>query len=273
MTDTPRAALTIAGSDSGGGAGIQADLKTFAAFGVFGTGAVTAVTAQNTFGVQAIHAIPPDIVAAQIASVCGDIDVHAIKIGMLASSAIIAAVADALPPSRSVVLDPVMVATSGDRLIAADAIECLIHRLLPRARLITPNLHEAALLTASTSATSEVEMADQGRAILALGAAAVLVKGGHGSGRESIDLLVTSAGVRRFSAPRIDTRNTHGTGCSLSAAKAAGLAIGLDLETAIAAAKDWLTGALIAARDQRIGHGHGPVDHFHDVTIPDRRRG
>ncbi len=269
---TPRVALTIAGSDSGGGAGIQADLKTFAAFGVFGTSAITALTAQNTVGVQGIHAVPPDFVASQIASVCDDIDVRAIKIGMLATSEIISTVAKALEPRRAipVVLDPVMVATSGDRLISPDAVAALVRVLLPRARCVTPNLHEAALLSGLPLAHTEAEMAAHGRAILTHGAETVLVKGGHGESGDSVDLLVAAQGITRFAAPRIDSANTHGTGCSLSAAIAAGLALGHDLETAVRAAKAWLTGAIAAARNQRIGRGHGPVHHFHDVVIPKR---
>jgi hydroxymethylpyrimidine kinase/phosphomethylpyrimidine kinase/thiamine-phosphate diphosphorylase len=269
---TPRAALTIAGSDSGGGAGIQADLKTFAAFGVFGTSAITALTAQNTVGVQGIHGIPAAFVTAQIASVCDDIDVRAIKIGMLAEVEIIAAVATALDVRRAipVVLDPVMIATSGDRLIALDAVAALVRALLPRAHCVTPNLHEAALLSGMPVARTEDEMAAQGRAILAQGAATVLVKGGHGASDESVDLLVAPSGVIRFAAPRIDSANTHGTGCSLSAAIAAGLALGHDLETSVRVAKIWLTGAIAAARHEHIGHGHGPVHHFHDVVLPAR---
>ncbi len=269
---TPRAALTIAGSDSGGGAGIQADLKTFAAFGVFGTTAITALTAQNTVGVQGIHPIPATFVSAQIESVCGDIGIRAIKIGMLASADIITAVAAALEtrPTIPVVLDPVMVATSGDPLISTDAVDALVRRLLPLARCVTPNLHEAALLSGMSMARNEDEMAAQGRAILARGASTVLVKGGHGDTGKSVDILVSDSGIVRFTAARIDSRNTHGTGCSLSAAIAAGLALGHDLEASVRVAKIWLTGAIGAARDQRIGHGHGPVHHFHDVALPPR---
>jgi hydroxymethylpyrimidine/phosphomethylpyrimidine kinase len=281
---TPVAALTIAGSDSGGGAGIQADLKSFAAFGVFGTSAITAITAQNTRGVQDIHAVPPASVAAQIASVVSDFDIRAIKIGMLASTEIINTVARALPTSVPVILDPVMVATSGDRLIADDAVAALRERLIPRAACVTPNLSEAAVLAGTTPARNEQEMAAQGRVILALGASAVLVKGGHGDTAESVDLLVTAAGVSRFTALRIATQNTHGTGCSLAAAITAGVASGLPLETAVGIAKAWLSGAIAAARTQQLGgHGtrsgrggaapqsHGPVAHFHDVIIPARR--
>lgn len=269
---TPRVALTIAGSDSGGGAGIQADLKTFAAFGVFGTSAIAALTAQNTTGVSGIHPVPPAFVAAQIAAVCEDMDVAAVKIGMLATSEIVAAVADALRPHSHipVVLDPVMVATSGDRLLVPEAIDALIHKLMPVATCVTPNLHEAALLTATPLATTEADMERQGRAILAFGARAVLVKGGHGAGGESADLLVVPGRTARIAAPRIDSANTHGTGCSLSSAIAAGLALGHDLEASVRAAKTWLTGAIAAARTQRIGNGHGPVHHFHDVALPRR---
>jgi hydroxymethylpyrimidine/phosphomethylpyrimidine kinase len=271
MSATPAAALTIAGSDSGGGAGIQADLKSFSAFGVFGTSAITAITAQNTVGVQAIHAVPRDIVAAQMASIFADFDIRAIKIGMLATAEIIETVAGALTSRAPLVLDPVMVATSGDRLVADDAIAALKSRLIPLATCVTPNLHEAAALTGRSVAQEEAEMADQGRTILALGASSVLVKGGHKPGAESVDVLVTAAGVTRFTAPYVTTRNTHGTGCSLSAAIAAGLAQGHDLAMAVGLAKAWLTGAIEAARTHRLGHGHGPVDHFHDISIPTRK--
>jgi hydroxymethylpyrimidine/phosphomethylpyrimidine kinase len=264
---TPRSALTIAGSDSGGGAGIQADLKTFAALGVHGASALTALTAQNTRGVTAVHAPPPAFVAEQIEAVLSDLDIRAIKTGMLYSADIIATVADALAarPAIPLVLDPVMVAASGDPLIRPDAIKAVVERLFSRAALITPNLAEAAMLTGEPVATSPAEMERQGRKLLGLGAKGALVKGGHGDGAEAIDLLVTSDGVERFAAPRIATRNIHGTGCTLSAAIAARLALGDALRDAVAFAKIWLSGAIAAAKDQRLGAGPGPVHHFHQL--------
>lgn len=258
-------ALTVAGSDSGGGAGIQADLKTFSALGVYGASVLAALTAQNTMGVQAIHDVPAAFVAAQLDSVLSDLAVAAVKIGMLSRPEVIEAVAAGLRRHgcRHVVLDPVMVATSGDRLIAADAVETLRTRLVPMAELITPNLPEAAALLGEEVAADEAAATDQGRRLLALGCGAVLVKGGHGTGRESVDLLVTPDGIRRVAAPRVATRNTHGTGCTLSAAIAAGLALGRTLPEAVEAAKGYLTDAIMAADRLRIGRGHGPVHHFH----------
>jgi hydroxymethylpyrimidine/phosphomethylpyrimidine kinase len=258
-------ALTIAGSDSSGGAGIQADLKTFAALGVFGASVITALTAQNTTGVSAIHSVPADFVTAQIDAVFGDLDVKAVKIGMLAQAATIDAVAAGLTrwSPRQIVLDPVMVATSGDRLLAADAIEGLRSRLIPRASLITPNLPEAAALLGEPVATSESEAESQGRRLLSIGCPAVLIKGGHGQGSESIDYLITANGTVTLAAPRIATRNTHGTGCSLSSAIAAGLAAGNDLETAVRKAKVWISAAIAGADRLGVGHGNGPVHHFH----------
>lgn len=259
--------LSIAGSDSSGGAGIQADLKTFSACGVYGATVVTALTAQNTRGVQAIHAVPPDFVEAQIESVCSDLHIGAIKIGMLSNAAIIAAVSDALARhgARHVVLDPVMVATSGDLLLEPDAVAALRTHLLPKARLITPNLPEAAQLLGVPVAHDERAMQMQAERLLGFGPDAVVIKGGHGHGRESVDLLVSRDGVQRFSAPRIATRNTHGTGCTLSAAIAAGLAKGLALPDSVAMAKSYLTAALEKADTLSIGHGSGPVHHFHAI--------
>jgi len=258
-------ALTIAGSDSGGGAGIQADLKTFSALGVYGASAITALTAQNTLGVQGVMAVPPDFVAAQIASVLADLEVGAIKIGMLANEGVIEAVADALRAHRGipVVLDPVMVAASGDPLLRADAVAALLTRLMPKAALITPNLPEAAALLGRRAAESEDEAIVQGRALLALGAAAVLMKGGHASGPESVDILVRPDGETRFAAPRIATRNVHGTGCTLSSAIAAGLARGLALDASVDAAKYYVTAAIAASERLGVGRGHGPSHHFH----------
>lgn len=258
-------AVTIAGSDSSGGAGIQADLKTFSALGVYGASVLTALTAQNTLGVTAIHDVPPDFIGAQIDSVFSDLKVAAVKIGMLSRPAAIVAVADGLArhQAHTIVLDPVMVAASGARLLEDAAIATLKDVLLPRATLITPNLPEAAALLDLPPAREEAEMLAQGQALLALGCGAVLMKGGHGEGPESIDLLVSRDGVLRLSAPRHATRNTHGTGCTLSSAIAAGLAKGADLEGAVRAAKAYITGAIAAADALDVGHGHGPVHHFH----------
>jgi hydroxymethylpyrimidine/phosphomethylpyrimidine kinase len=258
-------AVTVAGSDSGGGAGIQADLKTFAALGVYGASVVTAITAQNTCGVTAIHDVPPGIVAAQIEAVFSDLKVGAVKIGMLSQPETIEAVADGLARhrQRTIVLDPVMVATSGDRLLAPRAVEVLRRVLIPRALVITPNLPEAAALLEAPLARSETEMREQGERLLALGARAVLIKGGHDTGPESVDVLVEPTRVTRLAATRVETRNTHGTGCTLSSAVAAGLAKGLDLNAAVRAGKDYVTAALGAADRLSIGSGHGPVHHFH----------
>lgn len=258
-------ALTIAGSDSSGGAGIQADLKSFAACGVYGASAITALTAQNTRGVNAVHPVPPEFVTAQIDAVFDDLDVRAIKIGMVAQAGLIDAITASLaryagPP---VVLDPVMIATSGARLLAAEAIAALRGKLIPRADLITPNLPEAAALLDEAVATSEQDAAGQGRRLLALGCRAVLVKGGHAQGAESVDMLVTKDATHRFAAPRIATRNTHGTGCSLSASIAAYLARGFEPIAAIDAAKAFVTRSIAAADQLQIGKGHGPIHHFH----------
>ena len=258
-------ALTIAGSDCSGGAGIQADLKSFAAHGVYGASVVTAVTAQNTRGVAAIHSVPSQFVRAQIDAVMSDLAVKAIKIGMLASAEIIDAVSHGLAawPSCPMVLDPVMVAQSGADLIDAPAIDALRHTLLPHADLLTPNIPEAARLLNQAHAHDAPGLIAQGQALLALGARAVLMKGGHGQGPESIDYLVMRGYVRAFHAPRLATRNTHGTGCSLSSAIAARLARGEALPDAIEHAKAWLTQAIRHADELEIGHGAGPVHHFH----------
>jgi len=258
-------ALTIAGSDSSGGAGVQADLKTFAALGVYGASVITALTAQNTMGVSGIHEVPPEFVAQQIDAVFSDLTISAVKIGMLARADVIATVARGLDRhrARNVVLDPVMVATSGDRLLRADAIEALRRELFPRALLITPNLPEAAALLEAASARTESEMQAQGEQLLAAGAKAVLIKGGHGEGSESIDYLVRADGVIALPAPRVATKNTHGTGCSLSSAIAAGLAMGEPLETAVRNAKAFVSAAIAEADRFAVGHGHGPVHHFH----------
>jgi hydroxymethylpyrimidine/phosphomethylpyrimidine kinase len=258
-------ALTIAGSDSSGGAGIQADLKTFAALGVYGASVITALTAQNTTGVSGIHLVPADFVTAQIDAVFSDLDVKAVKIGMVAQLATIDAIVAALKrwSPQHVVLDPVMVATSGDRLLAADAVDALRTKLIPRVSLITPNLPEAAALLGEPTAENESAVKSQGKRLLAMGCPAVLIKGGHGQGPESTDYLVTGNGSVALAAPRIATANTHGTGCSLSSAIAAGLARGQEMETAVRNAKVWLSAAIAAADQIGVGRGHGPIHHFH----------
>jgi hydroxymethylpyrimidine/phosphomethylpyrimidine kinase len=258
-------ALTIAGSDSSGGAGIQADLKTFAAFGVYGASVITALTAQNTKGVSAIHQVPGDFITAQLDAVFADLDIKAVKVGMVAHGAAIDAIVAGLErwSPRHLVLDPVMVATSGDRLLAPDGIEALRSKLIPLAEIITPNLPEAAALLDEPMASSAAGIESQGRRLLALGCGAVLIKGGHGHGAESIDYLVREGGVIGLPAPRLATKNTHGTGCSLSSAIAAGLAKGHDLEAAVREAKTWISAAIAAADRLEVGRGHGPIHHFH----------
>ena len=258
-------AVTIAGSDSGGGAGIQADLKTFAALGVYGASVVTALTAQNTQGVSGIHDVPAEFVTAQIDAVFSDLKVGAVKIGMLSSRDIIAAVAAGLDrhSQTRVVLDPVMAATSGDRLLKSDATEALIRLLLPKALVVTPNLPEAAVLLDTDVAGDEAVMRHQAHRLLKLGAKAVLIKGGHDDGPESVDLLVEPDTTTRLSAERILTRNTHGTGCTLSSAIAAGLAKGMPLGDAVRAAKSYVSAAIAGADQLDVGSGHGPVHHFH----------
>ena len=258
-------ALTIAGSDSSGGAGIQADLKSFAALGVYGASVITALTAQNTRGVTGIHQVPADFVTAQIDAVFGDLDVGAVKIGMVADLAVIDAIAAGLRKwaPKHIVLDPVMVATSGDRLLAAEAVDALRTKLIPLASLITPNMPEAAALLNEPVAADEAAIESQGQRLLAMGCPAVLIKGGHGQGAESIDYLVRDSGTIALAAPRIATQNTHGTGCSLSSAIAAGLAKGEDMETAVRNAKAWVSAAIAAADRLGVGRGHGPIHHFH----------
>lgn len=258
-------ALTIAGSDSSGGAGIQADLKTFAALGVFGASVITALTAQNTQGVSGIHAVPAEFVTAQMSAVFSDLAVAAVKIGMVAQPASIDAIVAGLKrwSPKHVVLDPVMVATSGDRLLAAEAVEALRTKLIPLAAVITPNLPEAAALLDEPVAISEAAVESQGKRLLSMGCGAVLIKGGHGQGAESIDYLIDASGVIALAAPRIATKNTHGTGCSLSSAIAAGLAKGENLEAAVRNAKAWVSAAIASADRFSVGHGHGPIHHFH----------
>jgi len=258
-------ALTIAGSDSGAGAGIQADLKTFGAFGVYGVSVVAALTAQNTQGVTAIHDVPADFIAAQMDAVFADFKIAAVKIGMLSRAAAIEAAVKGLAYHRAknIVLDPVIRATSGDTLLANDAIETLRRELIPRALVVTPNLPEAAALTGASLARNEREMEAQAREILSLGARRVLIKGGHGKGEESVDLLIGEGDVVRLSAKRIATKNTHGTGCTLSSAIAAGLAKGRDVVTACQEAKTYVTAAIAHADELDVGRGNGPLHHFY----------
>ena len=257
-------ALTIAGSDSSGGAGIQADLKTFSAFGVYGASAITALTAQNTRGVAGVESVAASFVVAQIEAVLADLDVGAIKAGMLADAGIVEAVAHCLraAPRRPLVVDPGMVATSGDLLLEADAVETMKRQLIPLANLITPNLPEAAWLLGAKPAGDDAQAIEQAKALHALGCGAVLLKGGHGAGETAVDILCDGEGVEPFVRPRIDTPHSHGTGCTLSAAIAALLAQGVALREAVARAKAYVWQALEAGRTLGVGHGNGPVDHL-----------
>ena len=257
---TAPAALTIAGSDSGGGAGIQADLKTFAALGVYGASVITAVTAQNTLRVTGVHEIPTDIIRAQIDAVLSDIGADAVKTGMLSSTAIIEAVADKLAASASVplVVDPVMVAKSGDRLLREDAMDALRSRLLPLATVVTPNIPEAEAVTGRTIGSVD-DARSAARDIVGMGAKAVVVKGGHLEGPPT-DLLYDGVRFREYAGARIETTSTHGTGCTFASAIAAGLAMGLSLEEAVGQAKAFVTKAM--RRAFAVGQGHGPLHHF-----------
>ena len=261
MTRIPTA-MTIAGSDSGGGAGIQADLKTFAALGVYGTSAITAITAQNTLGVTAIHEVPTEIIAAQIQAILSDIGADAVKTGMLSSQAIIETVARELQRHgvTRLVVDPVMVAKGGDRLLREDAVEALRTRLLPLATVVTPNMPEAEVLTGLTVRTPE-DAREAARRIVAMGARSVVVKGGHITQDDAVDTFYDGSEFREFRAQRIDTKNTHGTGCTFASAIAAGLAKGLALAEAVAQAKNYVTEAIRA--NLEIGAGHGPLNHFY----------
>lgn len=270
MTISPPIALTIAGSDSSGGAGIQADLKTFTALGVYGASVIAALTAQNTQGVAGVLPVPPDFIALQIDAVAGDFKVAATKTGMLGEAAAVEAVCDGLERHDlgPLIVDPVMVATSGDLLLAPEAIALVKLRLISKAALITPNLAEAAKLLNARMAVSLEDMELQARDLLALGCEAVLLKGGHMTGDEAIDVLVgrtTPDAALKLAAPRIATRNTHGTGCTLAAAITAYLALGEDLPNAVGSAKRYLSSALAAGRAFTIGHGRGPVDHMHQI--------
>lgn len=261
-----RNVLAIAGSDPSGGAGIQADLKTFAANGTYGMAALTALTAQNTQGVIGVELVPPAFVRAQIAAVFADVRVDAVKIGMIATAEIAMAVADVLSdhPQVPIVLDPVMVAKGGASLLADDAMEALRTVLVPLATVVTPNLPEAARLLDQPEARDRESMADQARALTALGPKAALVKGGHLDQPDSPDVLCSGGALHWLEAPRIVTRNTHGTGCTLSSALAAHLAKGVSPLEAAQAAKRYVAGAIGAADALSVGHGHGPVHHFHD---------
>ena len=267
--------LSIAGSDSGGGAGIQADLKTFCALGCYGMTAITAITAQNTLGVTGIHGVPPDMLRAQIDAVAQDIGVDAVKIGMLASPEVVRVVAQAIRTHRfaHVVLDPVMVATSGDRLIASETVQVLVDELFPLAEVVTPNLDEAALLLGrAIDGIDALEEAAQN--LLALGAPAVLLKGGHLKGERVVDLLATQSGQRqRFESARIATHNGHGTGCTLSSAIAAFLAQGHVLPQAVEKARAYILGAIAAGADVHTGQGHGPLNHGYAPVAQIVRRG
>ncbi|ACM30309.1 bifunctional hydroxymethylpyrimidine kinase/phosphomethylpyrimidine kinase [Rhizobium rhizogenes] len=260
-----RNVLSIAGSDPSGGAGIQADLKAFSARGVYGMAALTALTAQNTQGVSGVHPVPPQFVADQTEAIFADVRVDAIKIGMIANAAIAEAVADALAPHRDIpiVLDPVMIAKGGAALLAADAVDVLTRRLLPLATLLTPNLPEAAALLHEPVAENRETMARQAQALAKLGPLAVLIKGGHLDSDESPDVLASPEGLIWFEASRVPTKNTHGTGCTLSSALAAEIAKGATLAEAVATAKHYLAGAVAAAGTLSVGSGHGPVQHFH----------
>lgn len=258
--------LSIAGSDPSGGAGIQADLKSISANGAFGMAVITALTAQNTQGVHGVHLVPPDFVQAQIAAIFADIRVDAVKIGMIANAEIAQAVADALQDHADVpvVLDPVMIAKGGAPLLQDDAIDTLRSALLPLAQVITPNLPEAAHLLGSSPATTRDEMITQGRALCDMGVQAVLMKGGHLDGADSPDALITADETHWFDAPRTPTKNTHGTGCTLSSALAAQIGKGLALPQAVEAAKTYVAGAIAGADQLSVGTGHGPTHHFHN---------
>jgi hydroxymethylpyrimidine/phosphomethylpyrimidine kinase len=262
--EAPPIALTIAGSDPSGGAGIQADLKTFFALDVYGASVLTALTSQNTQGVSGVFAIPRDVIAAQFHSVVSDLFVSAIKTGMLGDVATVEVVASLLRgcPDIPVVVDPVMVATSGDVLLQPDAIDAVRSILIPRATLITPNIPEAGRLLDRAPAATETEMRAQAEALMSFGCRAVLLKGGHGDTADAVDVLFDGRSHSVFRRPRVMTSNTHGTGCTLSAAIVAGLARGKSVETAVADAKTFVWSALSAGKRMRVGKGvHGPLDH------------
>lgn len=258
--------LSVAGSDPSGGAGVQADIKAICANRCYAMAAITALTVQNTNGVRAVSLVPPDFVAEQIRAITDDIRVDAVKIGMIGTAGIAAAVAKALRAgaARNVVLDPVMVAKGGDRLLAREAVGALIRHLLPMAEILTPNLPEAGDLLDRPAAVDRMGMEDHARALLALGPRAVLLKGGHLAGADSPDLLASAQGMVWLEGARTPTRNTHGTGCTLSSALAAQLALTGDPLAAARAAKAYLARAIACADTLSVGHGHGPVHHFHE---------
>jgi hydroxymethylpyrimidine/phosphomethylpyrimidine kinase len=260
-TAKPPTAMTIAGSDSGGGAGIQADLKTFSALGVFGTSTLTAITAQNTVGVSAVHEIPTDLISAQIDAVITDIGADAVKTGMLSSAAIVETVSEAVRRHgiTNLVVDPVMVAKSGDRLLREEAISSICNDLIPLAKVVTPNIPEAEDLT-GLSINTDADVRRAAEAIIGMGARSVVVKGGHRDGPPT-DILYDGATFLEFTTERIPSTNTHGTGCTFASAVAAGLAHGLEIPDAVQQAKDYVTAAIRAAYP--IGQGHGPLHHFH----------
>ncbi|MGK6314712.1 bifunctional hydroxymethylpyrimidine kinase/phosphomethylpyrimidine kinase [Neorhizobium sp. DT-125] len=262
-----RNVLSIAGSDPSGGAGIQADLKTFSARGTYGMAVLTALTAQNTQGVTGVHAVPAAFVAEQIRAIFADVRVDAVKIGMIANAEIAETIAEVLRPYHDtlpIVLDPVMIAKGGSPLLASEAVDAVAHRLMPIAAVVTPNLPEAAALLNVPAATSREAMAIQAERLRKLGSKAVLVKGGHLESEDSPDVLAESTGLHWFEGRRTATKNTHGTGCTLSSAIAAELAKGAAPAEAVAIAKAYLAGAIAAAEMLNVGTGHGPVQHFHE---------
>ena len=258
--------LTIAGSDSGGGAGIQADLKSFSAQGTYGASVITAITAQNTCAVTAVHPVPTGVIRAQIETVLSDIQIDAIKIGMLGMPDVIATLAKALADYQGpIVLDPVMIAKSGAQLLPQSAVAALQEHLVPCATVLTPNLPEAAVLLEAEPARRVVDAEAQGRSLQNISGGAVLMKGGHLDDDVCTDLLFDGGDIHHFSAPRVQTKNTHGTGCSYSAAIAALLGKGSDLSSAVREAHHWLHGAIARADMLSVGQGHGPVHHFHQI--------
>ena len=260
-------ALTIAGSDSSGGAGIQADLKTFSAFGVYGASVITALTAQNTCGVKAVHAPPPDFISAQFNAVIDDLDVRAIKVGMTGGAAAVETVAECLKSCEEtpIVVDPVMAAESGASLLDEEGEAAVREKLLPLADLVTPNLHEAARLLGTSVAADEEEMRAQAHSLFAMGPRAVLLKGGHKPGAEAVDIFFDGTKHVRVAMRRVDTANAHGTGCTLASAIAACLAHGTALRDAVFRAKAYITDALAQADELQVGQGAGPVHHFHGL--------
>jgi len=271
MNDKPTypIVLTIAGSDSSGGAGIQADIKTISALGGYAARVITAITAQNTQGVRAIHAVPLDVISAQLDAVFTDLDVKAVKIGMLSDSGIISLVAAKLKEynCQNIVVDPVMVATSGDTLLKQNAISVLKTELMPLADVITPNLPEGAMLTSLSEAQDKAQMQQLVNALLTTGAKSVLLKGGHLQGELSSDLFSSGDEQLWLETQRVATENTHGTGCTLSSAVATNLAKGMSLTDAVKGAKAYITQAIKQADELDIGSGHGPVNHFYDLNV------